>query len=89
MSQESMVQEIDRARSLVVEARREFPGAPLLDEVDGLLDAMMELTRSEWPLTPEVREKLTFGLFASREIDPEMPELADSLRLIDSIGKSD
>lgn len=82
-------QELALAQSMTAEHLRRVPASPMYQSIGAQLDAIAsDLATGNAP-TPEIQDRIMFGVYAAREIEDVDPEYADVLHKVSYVYKHD
>lgn len=91
MTRDEILSEMASAFSAIAAASRRFPADPALRSSSRMLEDLRDRVRSQWPLPKEEAQAVNIGLFAVRNLEPDMPSVVTALvrveRLLQSGGE--
>lgn len=91
MTRDEMLSEIASAFDAIAGASERFPADPALRDSSRMLADLRDRVRAQWPLPRAEAQAVNVGLFAVRNLEPDMPEVVTALvrveRLLQSGGE--
>ncbi len=91
MTRDEMLSEIAGAFDVIAVASKRFPADPALRDSSRMLADLRDRVRAQWPLPRAEAQAVNIGLFAVRNLEPDMPNVVTALvrveRLLQSGGE--
>ncbi len=87
MTQAAMLSEIDKALGILRRERSRAPSDLALSNSEKMVRLLRERVASEWPLSNAVAGRLVIAQHATRNLDPDFPDLVVQLVRIERLAQ--
>lgn len=88
MNQQQILEEIQKARTILARYLEQNSRDPILNEIHLQLSLVGEEVEKTWPLPEEDLKQVILGRYAVRELEDDLPDLVMQLVRVDRLLKA-